>query len=101
MLHSNLSDGERFDAWQRLRSGQTRVAVGVRSAVFAPVQNLQLIIMDEEHETTYKQSEPEPRYHTREVARRRMELNHGCCCWAALPLRCRVITKLWKGKAPC
>ena len=77
VLHSNLSDGERFDAWQRLRSGQTRVAVGVRSAVFAPVQNLQLIIMDEEHETTYKQSEPEPRYHTREVARRRMELNHG------------------------
>ena len=77
VLHSNLSDGERFDAWQRLRNGETRVVVGVRSAVFAPVQNLGLIIMDEEHESTFKQSEPDPRYHAREAARHRMEYNHG------------------------
>lgn len=77
VLHSNMSDGERFDAWQRLHSGQTRVVVGVRSAVFAPVQNLRLIIMDEEHETTFKQSEPDPRYHAQVVARYRMEHNHG------------------------
>lgn len=77
VLHSNLSDGERFDAWQRLYRGETRVVVGVRSAVFAPVKNLGLIIMDEEHESTFKQSEPDPRYHTREVARYRMEQNHG------------------------
>ncbi|MBQ2776978.1 MAG: primosomal protein N', partial [Peptococcaceae bacterium] len=77
VLHSNLSDGERFDAWQRLRAGETRVVIGVRSAVFAPVQNLGLIIMDEEHESTFKQSEPDPRYHAREAAKHRMEQNHG------------------------
>lgn len=77
VLHSNLSDGERFDAWQRLRTGETRIVVGVRSAVFAPVQNLGLIIMDEEHESTFKQSEPDPRYHAREAARHRMEQNRG------------------------
>ncbi|MGM9526216.1 MAG: primosomal protein N' [Peptococcaceae bacterium] len=77
VLHSNMSDGERFDAWQRLYAGETRIVVGVRSAVFAPVQNLRLIIMDEEHETTFKQSEPDPRYHARDVARHRMEQNHG------------------------
>ncbi|MBR4943836.1 MAG: primosomal protein N' [Peptococcaceae bacterium] len=77
VLHSNMSDGERFDAWQRLYRGETRVVVGVRSAVFAPVQNLRLIIMDEEHETTFKQSEPDPRYHAREVARYRMQMNQG------------------------
>ena len=77
VLHSNMSDGERFDAWNRLRTGQTRVVVGVRSAVFAPVQNLGLIIMDEEHETTFKQSEPEPRYHARVAAKYRMEQMNG------------------------
>ncbi len=77
VLHSNMSDGERFDAWQRLHRGETRVVVGVRSAVFAPVKNLRLIIMDEEHETTFKQSEPDPRYHARDVARQRMRANHG------------------------
>lgn len=77
VLHSNMSDGERFDAWQRLRTGETRVVVGVRSAVFAPVQNLRLIIMDEEHETTFKQSEPDPRYHARDVAKQRMQYHHG------------------------
>ncbi|MGI6224906.1 MAG: primosomal protein N' [Peptococcales bacterium] len=77
VLHSNLSQGERLDAWESLRNGQARVIVGVRSAVFAPVKNLGLIIIDEEHETTYKQSEPDPRYHTREVARKRTELVNG------------------------
>lgn len=68
VLHSGLSDGERHDVWQKLRSGKLKVIVGVRSAVFAPVQNLGLIIIDEEHETTFKQSEPDPRYHARDVA---------------------------------
>ncbi len=77
VLHSNMSDGERFDAWKRLYDGDTRVVVGVRSAVFAPVQNLRLIIMDEEHETTFKQSEPDPRYHARDAARHRMQMNNG------------------------
>lgn len=77
VLHSNMSDGERYDAWCRLYHGETRVVVGVRSAVFAPVRNLRLIIIDEEHEVTFKQSEPDPRYHARDVARKRMQQNNG------------------------
>jgi primosomal protein N' (replication factor Y) len=67
VLHSGLSDGERADAWRLLRRGERRVAVGARSAVFAPVARLGLIVIDEEHEASYKNGET-PRYHTRDVA---------------------------------
>ncbi|HVA57339.1 MAG TPA: primosomal protein N' [Gemmatimonadaceae bacterium] len=67
VLHSGLSDGERYDAWLALSRGEKRIAVGARSAVFAPLDNLGAIIVDEEHESTYKQGEA-PRYHAREVA---------------------------------
>ncbi len=67
VLHSGLSDGERADAWRSLRSGECLVAVGARSAVFAPVQRLGMIVIDEEHEASYKNGEV-PRYHAREVA---------------------------------
>jgi primosomal protein N' (replication factor Y) len=67
VLHSALSDGERHDEWHRLWEGSARIAVGARSAVFAPVHRLGLIVVDEEHEQTYKQDEA-PRYHARDVA---------------------------------
>src|SRR5436190_10357912 len=70
VLHSRLSDGERFDEWLRLRRGQARVCVGPRSAVFAPVERLGLIIVDEEHDASYKH-EGDPRYDARAVAERR------------------------------
>ncbi len=67
VLHSGLSDGERYDAWRALRRGDKRIAIGARSAVFAPLDRLGAVIVDEEHEATYKQGEA-PRYHAREVA---------------------------------
>jgi primosomal protein N' (replication factor Y) (superfamily II helicase) len=73
VLHSGLSDGERADAWRLLRRGERRVAVGARSAVFAPVANLGLIVIDEEHEASYKNGEA-PRYNTRDVAAVRARL---------------------------
>ena len=67
VLHSGLSDGERHDAWQALRRGERRIAVGARSALFAPLSQVGVVIVDEEHESSYKQSET-PRYHAREAA---------------------------------
>ena len=68
MLHSSLHMTERYDQWKRIRRGEVRVVLGTRSAIFAPLKNLGLIIMDEEQESSY-QSENPPRYHTRDVAK--------------------------------
>lgn len=76
--HSHLSEGERFDGWLALATGEARVVVGARSAIFAPVQNLRLIVVDEEHEPAYKQDET-PRYHGRDVAVMRAKLNGAVC----------------------
>jgi primosomal protein N' (replication factor Y) len=73
VLHSGLSDGERADAWRALRRGERRVAVGPRSAVFAPVQRLGAIVVDEEHDASYKQGSV-PRYHARDAAVERARL---------------------------
>lgn len=70
VLHSSLTTGERYDEWKRIKSGEVKVVIGTRSAIFAPVENLGLIVIDEEQEHTYK-SENSPRYSTREVAKYR------------------------------
>ena len=75
VLHSALSAGERFDEWRRIRSGEARVVIGARSAIFAPLENIGVIVVDEEHETTY-QSDRRPRYDAREVAWKRAA-QHG------------------------
>jgi primosomal protein N' (replication factor Y) (superfamily II helicase) len=78
VLHSALSEGERYDAWRLLRSGARRIAVGARSAIFAPVPDLGAIVVDEEHESSYKQGEA-PRYHAREVAVVRARFARAVC----------------------
>ncbi len=75
IMHSGLSDGEKFDEWRKIKSGQARVVVGARSAIFVPLENIGAIIIDEEHEATYKQ-ESNPRYHARDVALLRAK-SHG------------------------
>jgi primosomal protein N' (replication factor Y) len=74
ILHSGLSAGERFDEWWRLRSGEAKIAIGARSAIFAPLENIGAIIIDEEHDSSYM-SESAPRYSTIEVAKMRAEFN--------------------------
>ncbi len=68
ILHHRLSDGERFDIWHGIHKGEIQIVVGARSAIFSPVKNLGLIIVDEEHESSYKQTDEEPCYHARDVA---------------------------------
>ncbi len=81
VLHHRLSDGERYDAWQSIRKGEVKIVIGARSAVFSPVQNLGLIIVDEEHENSYKQNELMPCYNARDVA-----VMRGKICEAAVVL---------------
>jgi primosomal protein N' (replication factor Y) len=85
VLHSGLSDGERYDAWKALQRGERGIAVGARSAIFAPLANLGAVIVDEEHEATYKQGES-PRYHARDVAiLRAREAGAVCVLGSATP----------------
>jgi primosomal protein N' (replication factor Y) (superfamily II helicase) len=77
VLHSSLSEGERHDEWHRIRNGEAQIAIGARSALFSPIENPGLIVVDEEHEATYKQDES-PRYNARDVAVMRGHLENCC-----------------------
>ena len=68
VLHSKLSIGERFDEWQKIKNGKAKIVIGARSAIFAPVKDLGIIIIDEEHDDSYK-SEMSPRYNSKDLAR--------------------------------
>lgn len=76
VYHSGLSSGERFDTWRQMLTGEPQVVIGTRSAVFAPLPNLGAIILDEEHDSSFKQDQPAPTYHARTVATWRAELDH-------------------------
>ena len=73
--HSSISEGEKFDVWNKIKNNEIRILAGARSAVFAPLKNIGLIIIDEEHESAYKQTMPAPRYDARKVAQKLAELN--------------------------
>lgn len=73
--HSSISDGEKFDVWQKIKNNEIKILAGARSAVFAPLKNIGLIIIDEEHESAYKQTMPAPRYDARMVAQKLAQLN--------------------------
>ena len=79
VLHSGMSAGERFDTWRLLRAGRFAAVVGPRSAVLAPLPNLGLLVVDEEHGQSYKQQNPAPRYHARDVAVMRARMNDAVC----------------------
>ncbi len=76
VYHSALSDGERYDTWRQMLTGEPQIIIGTRSAIFAPLPNLGLIILDEEHDSSFKQDSPIPTYHARTVAQWRAELVH-------------------------
>ena len=76
-LHSGLSDGEKYDEWRRIYRGEVSIVIGARSAIFAPLSNIGVIIVDEEHSDSYKQSDPNPRYHARDIAILRGKI-HNC-----------------------
>lgn len=94
ILHSGLSVGERFDEWQRIRNGDAQIVIGARSAIFAPVTNLGLIIIDEEHDSSYK-SESNPRFFTHNVAKFRGEYNK---CPVVLGSATPSIDSFWRAK---
>lgn len=77
VLHSRMSPGERYDSWRKVKAGTFRVVVGARSAIFAPVENPGIVIVDEEHEASYKQFETNPLYHARDVAVVRAKMNQA------------------------
>ena len=76
-IHSALSDGEKYDEWRRIERGEASIVIGARSAIFAPLSNIGVIIIDEEHSDSYKQSDPSPRYHARDIALLRGK-THNC-----------------------
>ncbi|HCD09824.1 MAG TPA: primosomal protein N', partial [Thermoanaerobacter sp.] len=98
VIHSGLSPGERFDEWRKVKNGLVDVVVGVRNAVFAPFNNLGLIIIDEEHETTYKQSDLRPKYNAKEVAEKRCEIEKAVLVMASATPSLETYYKANKGE---
>ena len=85
VYHSALSDGERYDTWRQMLAGEPQVVIGTRSAIFAPLPNLGLIILDEEHDSSFKQDSPIPTYHARKVATWRAELENVPLIFGSAP----------------
>ena len=101
VYHSDLSPGERYDVWRKARAGQVQVVVGTRSALFLPLPNIGLIVLDEEHDPSYKESQRSPRYHARDAALHLARLTDACCCWAQPRPRWRPSTRRSWARSGC
>lgn len=99
VLHSRMTQRERLDSWRKLQSGNKKIAIGPRSAIFSPVQNLGIIILDEEHDNSYKQIDPAPRYHAREVAIMRASLTNSVVIMGSATPSMQALEMTSKGKA--
>ena len=99
ILHSRMSPGERYREWRRIKEGEVKVVLGARSAIFAPIENLGLIILDEEQENSYK-SEERPRYHTAEIAAWRAEKEEAVLLLGSATPRLETLDKVWAGELP-
>ena len=97
VLHSHMSAGERYDAWRRVHRGEARVVIGARSAVFAPVKNLGLLVVDEEHEGSYKQDKA-PRYHARDVSIVRAKMSQAAVLLGSATPSIESYTNAQRGK---
>lgn len=98
VIHSNISKGEKTDIWENILKGSYRIVVGARSGIFAPISNLGLVIVDEEHEGSYKQSEREPCYHGRDLAVYRAMLNKAVCLLGSATPSLESYTNALEGK---
>ena len=99
VLHSRMNERERLDSWRKLRSGEKKIAIGPRSAIFSPVQDLGIIILDEEHDNSYKQIDPGPRYHAREVAIMRANMTDSVVIMGSATPSMQALEMTNKGKA--
>lgn len=99
VLHSRMNERERLDSWRKLRSGEKKIAIGPRSAIFSPVQDLGIIILDEEHDNSYKQIDPAPRYHAREVAIMRASMTDSVVIMGSATPSMQALEMTKKGKA--
>lgn len=101
VLHSGLSAGERHREWRKIRDGQANIVIGARSAVFAPMATLGLIVVDEEHETSYKQDETSPRYHGRDVAIMRARIENALIILGSATPSLESFYNTGRGKSRC
>ena len=99
VLHSRMNERERLDSWRKFRSGEKKIAIGPRSAIFSPVQDLGIIILDEEHDNSYKQIDPAPRYHAREVAIMRASMTDSVVIMGSATPSMQALEMTKKGKA--
>ena len=99
VLHSRMNERERLDSWKKLQSGEKKIAIGPRSAIFSPVQDLGIIILDEEHDNSYKQIDPAPRYHAREVAIVRATMANSVVIMGSATPSMQALEMTSKGKA--